>query len=308
MTAVSFRPSETACDSTLDEPQCLRWVEQGFVFEIVSSDRMLLEMARRVFAAPSPAVTEVPTRSWKIDRVNSGSSETAAWQVSGSSESSSMLPVRADTRETAILHVEQDALEWLLNNFDDAIVVHGALLSRNGKGVVIVGPSFAGKSTLATALWQSGWSLMCDDIVFIDTSARTASPAPRRVSLRFESKTLVGDSTWNEISRTPSCIQTWKGLFFHPHELSGREKEKTTDLSAIFFLARLDTVTGPAEVREINPAKASLSFLSYAFNARTLPFIEGLRRITPLLDKVPAYDLGRGELPAMINAVEATVG
>lgn len=308
MTAVSHRSPETAIALTQNDSHRLRWVEQGFVFEISSSDEELLETARRVFAARSPAVTDATTRSWKVDRLKSDLSETDMWLVSGVSESSSMLPVRAESRETAILYVEQDALEWLLHNFHDAITVHAALLSKNGKGVVVVGPSFAGKSTLATALWRKGWSLMCDDIVFIDTFARTASPAPRRVSLRFESKALVGEPTWNEIVNTPSCVQTWKGLFFHPHELSGSEKERTTDLSAIFFLARIDTVIGPAEVRAINPARGSLAFLPYAFNARSLPFVDGLRLITPLLDKVPAYDLGRGELQAMVDAVEATVG
>jgi hypothetical protein len=97
-------------------------------------------------------------------------------------------------------------------------------------------------------------------------------------------------------------------LFFHPHEVSGEKKERTTALSAIFFLARLDTAVGPAEIRAINPAKGALSLLPYSFNTRALPFVEGLRRITPLLEEIPAYDLGRGDLDAMVSAVEVTVG
>jgi hypothetical protein len=308
MTAVSHRSSETASDLVQDESQRLRWVEQGFVFEISSPDRKVLEMARSVFAVRSPGVSDITTRLWKIDRLNPNLSGTDTWLVSGTSESSSMLPVRAESRETAILHVEQDALEWLLHNFHDAIIVHAALLSKNGKGVVIVGPSFAGKSTLAIALWRNGWSLMCDDIVFIDTFARAASPAPRRVSLRYESKDLVGESAWYEISNTPSCLATSKGLFFHPQEVSGIQKQRTTPLSAIFFLARIDTVVGAAEVRPINPARGALALIPYAFNVRTLPFVEGLRRITPLVDEVSAYDLGRGDLQSMVDAVEVTVG
>jgi hypothetical protein len=219
-----------------------------------------------------------------------------------------MIPVKVESMETAILHVEYDSLEWLLHNCHDTIVVHSALLSKNGKGIVIVGPSLAGKSTLATGLWRNGWSLMSDDLVFIDSVARSAAPAPRRVSLRHESRELVGDSLWKEIGSTPSCLETQKGLFFHPHELSGTDKQRSTPLSAIFFLARIDAAAGPAEVRTINPAKGALSLLPYSFNIRTLPFVDALRRLTPLLDVTPAYDIGRGNLAEMVSAVEATVG
>jgi hypothetical protein len=304
MTAVSGELSETAFVPKRNQPQSLHWTEQGFVFEIRSADEKLLEMARHILAVRSPAATGTVARSWTIERAE-GSEQ---WNVSGASETSSMIPLRAGTRDMALLYVEYDALDWLIYNSPDTITVHAALLSKNGKGVVIAGPSFSGKSTLATALWRSGWSLMSDDLVFIDTFARTATPAPRRVSLRFGSKELIGESAWNEISKTPSCVETEKGLFFHPHEVSGREKETRTDLSAIFFLARIDTVLGEAEVRAINPAKGAISLLPYAFNIRTLPFIEGLRRVTPLLDRVPAFDIGRGNLQAMVQAVEVTVG
>ena len=306
MTAVSQRLSRTALELTQHDIQSLRWSERGFVFEIRSSDNKLLEMAHRVLAVTSPAASRCSSRCWNIERTESN--EDGAWLVSGESKNSSMVPMLAESREMAVLYVEQDALDWLLNNSTDTVTVHAALLAKNGKGIVIVGPSFAGKSTLATALWREGWSLMSDDLVFIDTVARIASPTPRRVSLRFESRELVGDSLWTEITDTPSCITTTKGLFFHPHEVSGRDKQRTTLLSAIFFLARRDTIMGPAEVRSINAARGALSLLPYAFNVRALPFVEGLRHITPLLDKVPAFDLGRGDLHAMINAVEVTVG
>lgn len=305
MTAVSGQKAQTVHGQGQIE-RSLYWTERGSVFELKSSDKKLLETARRVFVAESPEASDIPTRSWTIERASQSEPET--WNVSGSSEMSSMLPVRAKSRDVALLHVELDALEFLLNNSPDAITVHAALLSKNGRGIVIVGPSFAGKSTLAIALWRNGWSLMCDDMVFIDTALGIASPAPRRVSLRHGSRDLVGDLAWNEISETPSCIKTEKGLFFHPHEVPDIQKERTTSLSAIFFLARLDSTVGHAEVRAINPARGALSLLAYAFNARSQPFVEGLRWITPLLDKIPAYDLGRGDLQSMVNGIEATVG
>jgi hypothetical protein len=308
MTAVS-RQNEAARALHPAKPQTLRWAERNFLFEIRSADRQVLEMAAGIFSAntdPHADAGDQPAaRSWTIESLSG--SETR-WTVSGFSESSSMIPAESDCRETALLHVEYDSLDWLLNNSRDAVVVHAALLSKHAKGIVIVGPSFAGKSTLATALWREGWTLMSDDLVFITPDSCSASPAPRRVSLRFESRSLVGDDLWNEIAVTPSCIETSKGLFFHPHELSRVEKEKATPLSAIFFLARRESVARPAELCPMNSAKAALSLLPYAFNVRTLPFVEGLRRISPVLETTPAFDLGRSDLRSMTNAVESAIG
>jgi len=42
-------------------------------------------------------------------------------------------------------------------------VMHGALVARNGQGVMLAGDSFAGKSTLAYACSRAGWTYVSDD-------------------------------------------------------------------------------------------------------------------------------------------------
>ncbi len=46
-------------------------------------------------------------------------------------------------------------------------VLHGALVMRNGKGVMLAGDSFAGKSTLAYACARAGWTYVSDDGLFL---------------------------------------------------------------------------------------------------------------------------------------------
>jgi hypothetical protein len=45
--------------------------------------------------------------------------------------------------------------------------LHGALVVRNGKGVMLAGESFAGKSTLAYACARTGWKYVSDDALFL---------------------------------------------------------------------------------------------------------------------------------------------
>jgi hypothetical protein len=45
--------------------------------------------------------------------------------------------------------------------------IHGACVSHNGGGVVLCGPSSAGKSTLAYACSRAGWTYVSDDATFL---------------------------------------------------------------------------------------------------------------------------------------------
>jgi hypothetical protein len=51
--------------------------------------------------------------------------------------------------------------------------IHGACVSRNGRGIVFCGPSTAGKTTLAYACSRAGWTYVSDDATFL---VRSASP------------------------------------------------------------------------------------------------------------------------------------
>jgi len=281
-----MRP-ETRLGSESPPQQIFRWKEQGFVFELRSTSTRVVEKAQRIFPSVIDDNETAPALSWTVE---CSDNETD------------------DVLSSSLLNIEADVLQHILDNSAEQLAVHAALLTRGGKGVVIVGPSFAGKSTLATGLWRAGWTLMGDDLCLLDATTMSASPAPRRVSLRTESRPIVGEKLWTEVQRTPSFMHTVKGLYFHPHEVSGTERVNSTPITAIVFLARMGASAGPAELRRINKAKAALSLLPYAFNARSLPFVDGLRRVSPICESVGAYDLGRGDLAAMVAAVELCVG
>ena len=75
----------------------------------------------------------------------------------------------------------------------------------------------------------------------------------------------------------------------------------------MIFLARRNTSTAPAQLLTIEPANALLSLLPYSNFIRQLDPGEALRRIQPLADSVPAYDLGRGDLVRMVQQVERLI-
>jgi hypothetical protein len=63
--------------------------------------------------------------------------------------------------------------------------LHGALVVRNGCGVMLTGDSFAGKSTLAYACARAGWTYVCDDGAFLVRSRNDRYAMGDPYSIRF---------------------------------------------------------------------------------------------------------------------------
>jgi hypothetical protein len=70
--------------------------------------------------------------------------------------------------------------------------LHGALVMRNGSGVMLCGDSFAGKSTLAYACARAGWTYVSDDGTFLmrDRRDRYAIGDPHSVRFRTDAPEL----------------------------------------------------------------------------------------------------------------------
>jgi HprK-related kinase A len=71
------------------------------------------------------------------------------------------------------------------------LMLHAAVVERNGYAIVMPGPSGAGKSTLSAALLSNGWRLLSDEVALIDLKCGLLTPHPRPVSLKNESIDLV---------------------------------------------------------------------------------------------------------------------
>jgi len=210
----------------------------------------------------------------------------------------------------ALMAIEYQAIQTLIESVASPPALHSALVAKDGAGVLIIGRGEAGKSTLSCALWQRGWTLLSDDCCLIesDSGMCTARPAPRRVSLRVPSRALLGDALWERIAATPSCDPTNEGLLFHPDEIDGRKRATSVRLAAAVFLGRRDIALTPATLMRINPAQFLLALLPYSTLIHRLTPGEAMNRLNPVAATVPAYDLGRGNLTAMVERVEGLLG
>ena len=162
----------------------------------------------------------------------------------------------------------------------------------------------AGKSTLATALWQRGYSLLGDDVAVVDITTRSAAPVPRRVSLRSTSRHLLGDGLWNRILDAEGTDLTDEGLVFHPDELDGVARTGSVRLVACVFLNRTGAIPTSGIAHHLSTGATALALLPYSNLIRRADTGEVIARLAPLAADVPGYDLARAPLDTMCDVVD----
>lgn len=286
-----------AGDTAVAAPAAVRWGIGPHVFELSSPLPEVIDRAATVFRPWAAQFASGPTRQWSItpDRDNPG-----GWTLSvdGATQGAT-----SPSANAAVRRVEYLAVQTIFDGPPDLVTIHAALVARGGRGMLIAGVPETGKSTLACALWQRGFTLFSDDVAIVDLEQRTAAPAPRRVSLREPSRELLGEALWARIARAPSSEPTDEGLVFHPSEIDG-SVPAVVPIAAVVFLGR----TTPDEQRDLArplpPAHAALAALPFLNVARRMDVGALLPRLTPFVMGVTACDLLRADLPAMCTAVE----
>jgi hypothetical protein len=294
----------------LDNPvqtDVVRWGQGPLCFEIQSSDPEIVSRAATIVASWPADRRARLARRWRVERAPTAGDEIVWEAYSSDPGDRSERLFRRSAPARLLQAVELDAVRQLIACPEAILGLHGALLSKSNAGrecgVALIGPCLAGKSTLACALWNSGWSFLCDDVTLFDDEGG-AYPAPRRANIRHSSRALIGETLWGHAASTPSCDLTSSGVSFHPHEIDGRPRPDRTRLAAVIFLARRNAQVAPAELQRIDPVHAAIALLPYSNLLDRLSFSAALTRIAPVAERVPIYDMGRGPLPAMIARLD----
>lgn len=208
------------------------------------------------------------------------------------------------TIEELLLRLEFLAISKAFDCWPNPPWLHAALVARGRFGVVVIGPKESGKSTLAAALWQAGWTLISDDGVVLVADGRVTG-VPRRVSLRSGGAALLARSRIDRLKAMLSWQPRSDGCVFHPDEVTGTEHPTpVVDPCAVVFLKRLGSAANAAMLSPLNGAAALTSGMTYSNVIQHAGVPEALQAFAPLFLRVPAYDLRRCRLSDMVAAVD----
>lgn len=281
-------------------------------YELVSSSSNVLRRAQQMLHPYIADFTNTPRCKWSIEAAG------ALWiphLMTGE-----LPPVNEDftynenprTLDKALTTIEFASIWNLIYASPQPVTAHAALLGRGASAVLILGPKYAGKSTLACALWRSGWDLLTDDVALIDPKTAWCGATPRRVSLRHGSRELLGEELWEKVLLSPSCSESAEGYLFAPADISHRQVSKDLKLRAIIFLARsngpfTNNTSNIKGYAQMHSATSLTSLFPYTNITRLKGVGGAIADLTPLANQVPAFDVARQAPTQMVETVEQII-
>lgn len=198
--------------------------------------------------------------------------------------------------------------EWGLNwciaqHAHHFLMVHAAVVERNGHALVMPGAPGSGKSTLAAALSLSGWRLLSDEFALISLCDGLLVPLPRPVSLKNQSIGLIRER-YPAAVLGPETHDTSKGTVAHL-KISADSVERTGESAIPAWIVFPRFEAGVETRLEPFPkAHALLELADCAFNYSVLGG-QGFEAAADLIDKSECFDLSYGDLGNALDLLNA---
>ncbi|MEW6118681.1 MAG: HprK-related kinase A [Pseudomonadota bacterium] len=198
-------------------------------------------------------------------------------------------------------------LEWGLNwcvstQAHHYLIIHAAVIEKEGRAAILPAPPGSGKSTLAAGLVLSGWRLLSDELTLIDRKTGMIHPLPRPVSLKNRSIEVIRQFD-HEAFINRASHDTIKGTVAHmrpPRDSVLRQHEAARPAWVIFPQWEAGAAT------RLTPRSRAQTFMFLAQNAFNYSHLgaDGFRVGTALVDQVDCFDFRYSDLHDAVKAFE----
>jgi HprK-related kinase A len=196
-------------------------------------------------------------------------------------------------------------LNWCMTSYcHEYLIIHAAVVEKNGKVLLLSAPPGAGKSTLCAALVCRGWRLLSDELALL-TLDGTANVVPlaRPVCLKNRAIDVIQDfSPDSKIG--PACPDTAKGTVAHmlaPSESVARCHEQAKVNWVVFPRYIKGSVT---RLSRRSKAQSLLNLASQSFNFNVLGG-RGFDTLKQVVSQSHCYDFQYSELNEAITLFDA---
>lgn len=197
--------------------------------------------------------------------------------------------------------------EWSLNwciasTSHNFLIIHAAVVERDGKAVILPGTPGSGKSTLCAALVNRGWRLLSDEMALLSIADGMIHPVPRPISLKNESIDIVRELS-SDVYIGRVVRDTTKGTVAHMRAPAASVTSgRVTAEPALLFFPKFSMGAG-VRVSKISRGLALMRVAQNSFNYHVLGK-DGFDAASDLVERCECYESEYQYLHEVIAAIE----
>lgn len=194
-------------------------------------------------------------------------------------------------------------LEWMLNwcvsgRAHGYLIIHAAVIEKNGHAMILPAPPGSGKSTLCAALVSRGWRLLSDELTMIRLDDQLIAPLPRPVSLKNASIPIMQAYAPNAVF-TRAAVDTAKGTVAHM-QAPADSVARAADLARAAWVVFPRYQAGAElQLTPISRARAFMRVAENAFNY-SLTGERGFHALGQMMDRCDSFDFTYSKLDEAI--------
>lgn len=200
--------------------------------------------------------------------------------------------------------------EWGLNwciatGSNQYLIVHAAVVAKNGQAIILPGEPGAGKSTLCAALVSRGWRLLSDEMALIDSVGEGVTPVPRPIGLKNQSIAIMKEYA-DGASIGSSVTDTAKGTVAHMRPPTSSIAQTDRDAQPEYIIFPAYSAESKTELKEVDKAYAFTKIAEQSFNYHILGK-DGFMTLERLVSRCTVFDLRYSQLDSVIAEIDTLV-
>jgi HprK-related kinase A len=190
-------------------------------------------------------------------------------------------------------------LEWGLNWCISAhchhwLVIHAAVVERDGRALLLPAPPGAGKSTLCAGLVHRGWRLLSDELALFDPTTGAIAPLARPISLKNASIDVIRRFAPDAVL-SATVHDTLKGSVAHMKPPSDAVRRALEPAFPRWIVVPRYQAGATSELRPLSRGRAFMHLAESAFNYH-VHGRQGFELLATVVQGCDCYEFTYGEL------------